>query len=262
MKHILWILLALSSSAMIVACSKGSDNTVAPIDANMGCPSGSTFRSNGLCYNAYNQVVNTNATSFNSENYQQRTANVSNSNVYGMFLREVLAICDRDGYNSGISSCSNYQSGYFRLTLQAPNPSSNAARLTVEVGPANVSNYWYNVSLPTGGQLASCLATSFIFGNCMTYATANQMQIGSPIKAFDMTVSLINNSQGFEGRSYGAAGTFSANSLIQFIVPSGKMQDGYFDYQLAYKGQSAGVFMTGRMIRCSDTTCGMTAWGY
>ncbi len=73
-----------------------------------------------------------------------------------------------------------------------------------------------------------------------------------------MVVSLVNNSQGIEARSYGGAGTISANKLFQFIVPNGKLQDGYLDYQLSYNGTSGGVFMTGRMNRCTNASCGLT----
>lgn len=239
MKYILGTFIVLYSMAMVVACGSNNTNNTTDPNALYPCPAGSTFY-NGNCvsgyggYGGYGNVVQS-GLGFNSSNYSQNTLSITNSTVYNRFLKEVMALCDQGYYNAGTSSCSTYSGAYIMATLQAVDANANAARLTVQVYP-RYSNFggWFTVGP-------------------MNYATAR-----NPI-AFDMTVSLINNSQGIEARSYGGANTIGALHLLQFIVTNGKLSDNYFDYKLAYDGTGGGVFMTGRMNKCSDATCTLVA---
>lgn len=256
MKYALWLFLALYGSVAIVACGKSNSGDNPPVAADPiqpNCPPNVPL---STCYHQSGGPL-----AFSSDNYQRRSITISNGSTYKQFLKEVMAICDRDGYNAGLTSCDSYVNGYMRVTMQVPNTNFNAqgvapsADLVFEVGPSYNAYSYYWMSLPTGGQLATCLGTYFLLGACMTYPTAGQMQMGSPVKKFQMAVSLVNNSQGFEGRFYGSNYTMSAIKLNQFMVNNGKMTDGYFDYQMSYNGVNGGIYMSGRMIRCADASC-------
>lgn len=259
MKHAIWIFMALYTATMVVACGKnGSETPVSPA-AQVGCPAGTIFQ-NGSCYYPNGSVAqNTTSTSFKSDNFRDRTLNVYNGNTYTAFLRDGMAICDRAAYSYGSASCTDYRNGYAQVTLQSVNPASNTARLSVEVVPqsyTSYSNYW--ASLPSWQQGATCGVTWLVFGTCLMAPTAGQMQIARNPLTIDLVVSAINNSQGFEGRGYGAYGTISQTALIQFQVDQGKLTDGYFNYKLIYNGQAGGVFLTGRMTKCADASCGVS----
>lgn len=264
MKKTVMIFISLYAAFAFVACQKskksGSSNTPAP---QVGCPAGTTFQ-NGYCVNG-NQIVGTGAAGFNSEyNFGRYSMTMSNQGVYKLFLKEAFSICDRDGYNSGLSGCDAYASGYSRLTLQAISPTSTTIRLTMEAVPQTYNMYggfygWYNVSLPTAGQAASCGLMYLMTGYCMTYYTTGQMSVPRNPLVLDMAVSPINSSQGFEARSYGAWGTVSQNKLVQFQVSQGKLSDNYFGFRLIYDGTRLGEFARGQMNRCGNTvgaSCG------
>jgi hypothetical protein len=262
MKYALWIFLTLYSVCMVIACGGSNSGGLAatPQAAQVGCPIGSTFI-NGGCYGQNNLLVS-NGIAFKTDNFDLRNMNVANSSIFRNFLKETLAVCDRADITYGTANCDAYLSGYAQIILQTLGTNASAARLTIEVQPRiyNYNSYGYSTyyaSLPNAGQAATCGITWLLTGYCMTYPTANQMQVPRNPLALDLTVSVINNSQGFEGRAYGAQGTISQNHLIQFMVPNGKLQDASFDYQLAYRGQSQGTFLTGRMARCNDAGCGV-----
>lgn len=264
MKRILGIFLGLYATVAVVACqNRSNDEAVIQPQPQVGCPAG-TYFNNGYCYNQQQQIVTTGSLGFNSEyGFGTQTLRITNSSIYRLFLREAFSICDRDGYNSGLSSCDAYANGYARFTVQAINPTSTTIRLTMEVGPRTSYNGWYTVNMPTGGQMATCGLTYILTGVCMTYQTPGQMTVPRNPLALDMAISPINASKGFEGRSYGAWGTVSQNKLIQLQVDTGSLNDGYFDYRIAYNGQANGVFAEGRMLRCgggTGATCGLTAW--
>lgn len=265
MKKAMLAIMMMTSTTVMVAC--GSSKNDATPAANLGCPVGSSY-ANGYCYNQYGQVINTGGLGFVTANYDNtgyyggiptsRTSNMGN--YYRTFVKEAMAICDRtDGYSGGTASCDAYVSGYVRVVMQSPNPSSNSLRLTIEAGPSTRSaNGWYSISTPTAGQLASCGLTYYITGVCMMYPTASNLSYPRNPLSIDMAVSPINNSAGFEARGYGAYATQAGQELIQMMVPNGKLQDGYFDYTLYYKGQSGGVVLSGRMNRCADASCGLS----
>lgn len=259
MKHFIWIFLALYTTVAVVACGKSGDDTAAAPAVQVGCPAGTVF-SNGYCLNQYGQVVNTGSTAFKADNFRQGGVTISNSNVFRRFLSESMAVCDRGGTTYGTANCSSFLSGgYVQLTLQNTTTASNTARLTVEVWPgSSMTGGWYSATLPTGSQAATCGITMLLFGGCYMVPTANQMQWGSPVKAMDMVISDINNSAGIEGRAYGSVSTISQTKLIQLQVPNGHLTDGYLDFSLSYDGTSGGSFLTGRLLRCSDASCGFT----
>ena len=67
-----------------------------------------------------------------------------------------------------------------------------------------------------------------------------------------MTVSVINNSQGFEARSNGAYDTLANRSLIQVQVANGKILDQQIPVVLSFEGQQ---FASGNLLRCTYPNC-------
>lgn len=264
MKHAIWIFLAAYTAVMVVACGKnGSDTAV--IANNGGCPTNTVF-SNGSCVNPTTGVVQNTGyagAAFKSDNFRDQSMSIVGSSATTAFLRDGMAICDRGTYNYGSASCTDYRSGYAQVVLQSVNTAGTAARLTVEVLPRSYGSYgyggyqsYYYASLPSAQQGLTCGISWLLTGMCMMYPTAQQTQIARNPLTLDLVISAINNSQGFEGRGYGGAGTISQTALIQFQVTNGKMTDGYFDYKLIYNGQAGGTVMQGRMNHCNDASCG------
>ncbi len=205
----------------LIRCGSSStnSNTDAGAAAPTICPVGSTF-SNGGCYNG-NQLLSLNGVAYNGENTYARNVTINNSDIMQRFLNEFMAICGN--YSSTGASCSYYQNGYIRITLQATdivNPT--VARLTIEVWPS--SPY------------------------------VNQGLI-SAVKFVDLTLFPINNSQGFEGRAYGYPGTISARKLIQFQAGANKLGDANLTFALGYDGVGGGFFANGILNRCTNISC-------
>lgn len=220
MKLILSIFLGLYAAVMIVACgSSGNSNTVVdPYAAGYVYPPTNPY------YPGYDPNALSSAITFNATNYNQATLQITNNAVFMRFLKEAMGICDRGWYNGGSASCTSYTNAYVLATFQAASTGANAARLTLQVVPRYQSTpYFFTIGY-----------------NYSAYYS---------ILPLDMAVSVINNSQGIEARSYGGVMTMSANKLFQFIVENGKLEHSYMDFKLAYDGQAGGVFMTGRMNR-------------
>ncbi len=228
MKNVLLMFFAVSSAAALVGCSSGSSSS-GTADPNVGCPSGSSF-SNGVCVNSIGQVVSS-GVGFVSNNFNSGVLTITNQSLYQTFLKEALSICDQGSYNAGASACSSYANSAINITLQAMPSSPSSARLTIEVVPTGYTPYNFSVNFGTGG-------------------------IAYDPLPLNLVVSQINNSQGLEGRANGAYGTIAANKLIQIFIPNQTLNSQYLDYQLAYNGSSGGVFATGRMLLCSDPSCG------
>lgn len=260
MKQALWIFLALYSAAAIVACGSNNNNEskVPDVAANVGCPAGTTLQM-GYCVNQNGQPQNTGSLAFQAgTTNSQGTFRITNRATYEKLLQEGMAVCNQAAYNSGLSSCSNYN--YAMITMQAVNIQANAVRLTIEAWPVSSANGYYNVALPSWSQAATCALTSYFFGGCMMNPNQYQQQITRNPLPINMALSNINNSKGLEARGYGGAGTISQTKLIQLIIPTGKITDNYLDYQLAYNGQAGGVFATGRLVRCNNATCGLMGY--
>jgi hypothetical protein len=260
MKHAVWIFLALYSAAAIVACGgNNNENDVPDVAANVGCPAGTVLHL-GYCVNQQTgQPVNTGSIAFQAGTYNsQGTLKITNRSTYEKLLQEGMAVCNQSAYNSGLSACSSFN--YAMITLQAVNTQMNAVRMTIEAWPTSSPNGYYNVSLPSWSQFATCAVTSYFFGGCMMMPNQYQAQVTRNPLALNMALSNINNSQGLEARGYGGAGTISQTKLIQLIIPVGKLTDAYLDYQLAYNGQAGGIFATGRLVRCNNATCGLMGY--
>ena len=67
-----------------------------------------------------------------------------------------------------------------------------------------------------------------------------------------MTVSMINQNQGFEARAQGALDTLANTSLIQFQVVQGKVLDQKIEFRLSFEGRP---FASGSLLRCTHSSC-------
>lgn len=246
-RYIILGLSTLSVSLMLVSCgeNKSANTTVNnPNAINNGCPTG-TYYSNGFCYNQNGQQWNgnpggyqngyTSSLNFISDNHTRRNATISNAAIYKEFLKKATGMCDQADISGGIYSCDTLAAGDFQLNLQVASAQSTSLRATISVYPRTNGYAWYGYSLPS--------AQDFFFGlfGFPVYYQATVVKNPLPL---EMVVSVINDSKGFEARSYGDMQTAANRSLIQIQVFNGKLEQAAFDYQIAFEGK---VFATGRL---------------
>jgi hypothetical protein len=154
--------------------------------------------------------------SFSMSNWGVQTQNgdmqIVNAGAYKTFLKEAMAICDRNiwGYQAGLAKCDSWVSGSFQLIVQIGPDLRPAISFTAYPQP----NY-YQYTLSFG-----------INGGGMAF---NPLNLAS-----DTTFSLINNSKGFEIRGYGSYMNGGGLRLIQIQVHQGTLNDGYVNYELYY----------------------------
>lgn len=155
---------------------------------------------------------------------------ITNTAAYKTFLKEAMAVCDRMsntwGYQAGLAKCDNWVSGSFQITMQIP--PNLRPQISFKAYPAP-NFYQYAVSFG-------------IDGGGMAYNPLTLSQ--------DTTFSLVNNSKGFEIRSYGSWTNGGGLRLIQIIVREGTLNDGYVNYELFYphNGQATKI-AAGKMKR-------------
>ncbi|MEK6774290.1 MAG: hypothetical protein AABY64_10140 [Bdellovibrionota bacterium] len=231
----------LTVASMLVACNRNNtDNSGIPAGYNpnaMGCATG-TYYTGGQCYNANGTAIGAyNGINFISDNYQYRNFNIKDSNGYRNFLKKAMGVCDRAQTSAGIYSCSSWTSGYAQVVLQTQTGTANHLYATFSSYPYSNGYSNWGVQLPSVGDF---------FLGLIGFPV---MDLGSAIKnplTVDATISVINKSQGFEARGYGDLYTTANTSLIQIMIPVGKLEDAQFDYQLAFEGV---IFATGRFVR-------------
>lgn len=244
----------LTVAIMLVACNRNNNSDGAGIPPGYnpnaiagGCATG-TYYTGGFCYNqAGNAVGAYSGLNFITDNYQYRNFTVKDSNAYRNFLKEAMGVCDRAQTSEGIYGCQSWTSGYAQVVLQAQSAQSTHLYATFSAYPYSNGYSSWGVQLPSIGD--------FFLGMIGFPITDYGSAIRNPLTT-DMTVSVINKSQGFEARGYGDLYTQANTGLIQIIVANGKL-DTYFanpanyvlpeiGYQLAYKGV---VFATGTFKR-------------
>lgn len=190
-----------------------------------------------------NPYTNTNDSGYLADNFQYRNINISNGTPYKNFMKKALGVCDRAANSGGIYSCDSWLNSYFRLIVQAQSTISNQLRAVFMVYPQVNTYGWYGYQLPSWNQF---------FMGVMGFPIPQEIgAVRNPL-AVDTTVSLINNSQGFEARSYGAYDTLANKSLIQIQVTTGKILDNSLPVALFFEGQQ---FASGSMLRCTYPNC-------
>ncbi len=141
-----------------------------------------------------------------------------NRNTFEQLMRDYGGFCGQYTWNFGSYDCKTYSNAGYVIIQTA---SSGGAELNMTIGagtstPYSVYDYW----------------TAYNGGN-----QHFQMQ-------FRAQVYPINNSQGFEFRSNGLAGTRSWNAVydqsIRGVVNTGSLSSSSFTVELYYKGQLFG----------------------
>lgn len=281
MKKTLSFLTVMSSIAImsfLSACSKDKKDNSPSNPAAVGgyiCPSGANMQANNVCVYpngstvsalacpagtnvVNNQCVYPNGTttaaggtllsnvgaSFYSENWRDRNLTITDGGLYQSFLGKAMGVCDREHSTGGTASCSSWAAGGLDLVLQSTNAQNNTMRITFRAWPQTNQYYNYSYQLPSLGQFLAGMFGFPVFSN--TGAMRNPLPL-------DLTVSVVNNNQGFEGRGYGDYYTAANRSLMQVIVNNGKLENTSFDYQFAFEGQ---VMATGKFVRCTQPDCG------
>lgn len=228
-------------SAILIACGENkSTNTPAvnPYATNNGCPTGTVY-TNGFCYNGsganWNGYLNgySSSTNFITDNFTYRNFSVEDSDAYRNFIKKAMGTCDRQSNSGGVFDCDSWVGGQFQLIIQVPTAQSNTMKATFAAYPSTNNYYWYGYSLPS--------AKEFFYGMFGFPVYYDVGVVKNPLP-LEMTVSLINNSKGWEARAYGDEWTAANRSLIQIQVLEGKLTDASFEYQLAFEGQ---IFATG-----------------
>lgn len=150
---------------------------------------------------------------------------IVNSGAYKQFLKEAMAICDRNiwGWSSGLSDCNNWVSGSFKIAFSIDSSMKPAVRFEAYPAPSFFS--WnFSLGWDAGG------------------VAFNPLILNS-----NNTFSLINNSKGFEIRAQGSYWNGGGLRLIQIQVLQGTLQDGYFTYDLYYPYNNVATkFATGK----------------
>ena len=110
----------------------------------------------------------------------------------------------------------------------------------------------YQAQLPSGwGLLGAALGyTTGIWLPDPKYYTGAQK---NPLQ-LQMVVSAINNSAGFEARGYGDYWTGLNTTVLAIQVPTGKVQDAGFNFNLLVQGTTAAQ---GTMRACQYPNCGL-----
>jgi len=235
------------SALLLLACGseKGGDGGTV-----INCPAGTVFQ-NGYCVQQTNgAIVNTGSVGFYSENWHDRTFTPVGSGLRE-FLKNAMGVCDRAHINGALADCSAWTAGAFDIVLQSPSTQTNTVQVTFRAKPALNPHVNYAYALPSPGQMVGAFFGFPVVGN--PSAVRNPLQV-------NMTVSVINNSQGFEARGYGDFYTNANRSPIQIRVAQGKLDDPAFDYYLSFRGQD---IATGRFLRCNNADCGLSRpFGY
>ena len=269
MKRILWTFLAICSTSFLLACSKGSDNNT--VTGN--CPVGSTLNSYGQCVNSYGQVIGLDPNGYNNgssiisyfaDNWSsQRSITITDATAYKEFLRTTMGVCDRLQNTGGTASCQSWVNGGLDVIMMSPDTSGQNMNITFRAWP-NISQYGYYSYQSPG--VAGAIGAFF--------GIPYQVNAGgyfNPMSKNDWTVSVVNNSQGFEARSYGPLYSVGNRSLIQVRVDQGKLGDGSFTVKFGFpncvqdsthscSGQAGVWFAQGTFKRCQTSYCSTGLW--
>jgi len=196
---------------------------------------------NGYYGNIYST---TNDAGYLGDNFAWKNLTVTDGAVFKSFLKKAQGLCDQAQTSGGIYRCDSWVSSYFRIVYQAARSSKSQSRIMFMTYPQNMNNgYWYGYQLPSWDQ--------FFMGALGFPVPQAYGATRNPI-ALDMTTSLINNSQGFESRAYGAQDTLANKSLIQFMVRQGQVLDATVAFEIFFEGKA---FASGTLYRCTLPDC-------
>lgn len=244
MKKLIALGLVLTAAFAFVGCSKGSDSS----NNNPGgvvCQPGSTWNGQ-YCVNGNGTIISPGTSNIRYYDFiyyfqinyvtkmpmvnwpnSRKAMRITNATVYKKFLKEAMAVCDRNiwGYSSGYASCDNWTSGSMILQVDLDSSLRPAVYFT-----AIPSFSWFNMSIG-------------IDGGGMAYNPLALIQ--------NTTYNLINQSKGFEIRTNGSYTNGGGLHLIQIQVVNGTTADREVNYTVYYPNSSGQptAFLTGTLTR-------------
>lgn len=163
-------------------------------------------------------------------------------------LGEAMGVCNREHSTGGLANCQTWLSGAFDIVIYADGGAqTNQVRLIVRAVPGSQMNNmgWYSYSLPSFKQ--------FIAGLLFGVMPTNPAGYFNPM-VLDTAINPINQSKGFELRSFGPRVSQAYNRMFQLVVNNGKLEDPQFGYTLFYNGIAVA---SGQMVRCQSQYCAL-----
>lgn len=165
-------------------------------------------------------------------------------------LKDAMGVCDRHYSNGGIADCGTWLNGYYDLVFMVNPQNQSQVSVIFRAYPMISNGHWYTYGFPS--------PTQFFWG------TVGQL-LGMPMQSYNpqgtfnpmilsATINPINDSQGFEIRSYGPQVSAGYNKMLQLQVPFGKIEDANFNYLLQWNGDE---IARGTLVRCQSPTCGL-----
>ena len=244
MKKLIALGLVLTAAFTMVGCGKGSDSS--NNNAGVTCPIGSNWNGQ-YCVTNNGNIVSPGTTNIRYYDYiyyfqidyftkmptvnwpnSRKSMRITNPTVYKKFLKEALAVCDRNiwGYSSGYASCNNWTSGSMILQIDLDSTNSNPSV--------------YFTAIPSYSMFSMSIG---IDGGGMAFNPLALIQI--------VKYSPINQSKGFEIRTTGSSANGGGLHLIQIQVLNGKPGDNNFTYQVFYpdENRTPREFLTGTLTR-------------
>jgi hypothetical protein len=221
------VIMIVAAPLFIGCANENKSSTVTSAASGITCPAGSTPQLN-VCV-APNGTVTTpgygtnpatgvgTAARFYSENWRTHNLNVTGSGYTG-FIQNVMGVC---GPYTQDPNCAAWTAGAFDIVLLSDNVQANQLTAVFRVKPRGAGPGFAPAVVP-----------------------------------INFTLSVTNNYQGFEARGYGPFTSPANRSLIQIQVATGKLQDTFFDYRIAYRGE---IIIEGRFQRCSTADCGLSS---
>jgi len=264
MKNLIIVALGLATAVLLAACGKSSNET--PIEAPMCGNQGYIF-ANGSCVSAASGIAPVNGMcpagyglingwcypygggipglGFYSDNFTGMAPLQKTGNMYNVFMKEAMGVCDRTSNVGGNMSCESFKnSARFDVVIQAPAANATSVQVTIRTGQPNNAFGGYG---SWGYQLPSSWS-EFLWGipNRNTY-------LGAYLPTLSLYMSLSLQNKGFVLQGYGNLYSTANRGLIEIEVQNGKLDSPYgFDYKLRYKGE---VIAYGRTARCASSDC-------
>lgn len=248
-----WTGIAVFAFMGVIACNNGSSTSangiaLVPNGFDTSCPAGSVLTyaygtpmcqgPNGVTTPLYQNVMG--GLTYGTDNYCYRNLTVSNSSILKTFLKEAMGVCDQAQSTGGLADCQAWANGYLKMDIM-----SNGSQLNFSLYayPYQSSYYNYSYSMPSFSEFFLGMLGFPVY-------TQNFSAFRNPL-TLGMTVYPINNSLGFEGRTWGDTYTVANRSLIQLQVAQGKAGDPYFTFTLSYSPATTGVstpFLSGTLV--------------
>lgn len=223
MKNLTLLFMGLLVSTAFIGCGgdKGSSiPAAAPVSGAVNpCPLGSNLQG-AVCVSPNGTLTNPNygAGVTTAANFYSENYSTRNLNIIGEtyqdFIRDTMGVCGPLTQNP---DCGPWITGAIDIVLLAGNTQANQLKGIFRVAPRGANGF-------------------------------------APPVPIDFTLSVTNNYQGFEARAYGPRNSPAYASLIQIQVATGKLEDSFLDYRIAYRGV---IIMNGRFQKCLKPSCGL-----